>query len=186
MAESRWRCECSPATDPDHLVLSRLECLSCCIVLRSTARASRRVLDKLARSRDHCCFGLAIAGRLRRRLRQTHVARRVGTATPPAPLAQEFGASAAGVLRRVAEVGHLLRRDADVGFGVRAVPSHATRTHSEGVQWPSSRCYYHEAHTVRGCRCGGTRRHFELRRPLTPHTSWNIHGLNDRLPLERL
>ena len=97
-----------------------------------------------------------------------------------------FGAaSAAGVLRRVAEVGHLLRRDADVGFGVRAVPSHATRTHSEGVQRPPSRCH-HEAHTVRGCRRGGTRRHFELRRPLTPHTSWNIHGLNDRLPLELL
>ena len=38
-------CECSPAIDPDHQVLSRLECLSCCIVLRSTARTSRRVLD---------------------------------------------------------------------------------------------------------------------------------------------
>jgi len=176
-------CECSPAIDPDHLVLSRLECLSC-IVLRSTARTSRRVLDNWRGPATIVALAQQLlvdygVGSVKRAWRVEC------TATPPAPLGSRVWCFSCWVLRRVAEVGHLLRRDADVGFGVRAVPSHATRTHSEGVQRPSSRCH-HEAHTVRGCRRGGTRRHFELRRPLTPHTSWNIHGLNDRLPLELL
>ena len=99
-----------------------------------------------------------------------------------------FGAASTVVRRRVTEVGHLLRRDADVDVGlrVRAVALHATRTHSEGVQWPSSRCHHHEAHTARRRRRGGTRRHCESRRPLTPHFAEYTRPERSAAFLERL